>query len=82
MEFITHMSYLQGYTGIIVVGDIFSKYSIFMPMKIPCVVEKVVKLFKNVVKYWGLPLSIVLHMDTRFTKRSEHSFLRFLGPSY
>ena len=49
MDFITHMSYLQGYTGIVVVGDIFSKYSIFMPMKIPCVVEKVAKLFKNVV---------------------------------
>jgi len=49
MEFITHMSYLQGYTGIIVVGDIFSKYSIFIAMKIPCVVEKVAKLFKNVV---------------------------------
>ena len=33
----------------VVVGDIFSKYSIFMPMKIPCVVEKVANLFKNVV---------------------------------
>jgi len=49
MEFITHMSYLKGYTRIVMVGDIFSKYSIFMPMKIPCVVEKVAKLFKNVV---------------------------------
>ena len=49
MDFITHMSYLQGYTRIVVVGDIFSKYSIFIPMKIPFVAEKVAKLFKNVV---------------------------------
>ena len=82
MEFITHMSTLQGYTGIVVIVDIFSKYSIFIPMKIPCVMEKVVKLFKNVVKYWGLSLSIVLDMDTRFTKRFEHSCLILLGPSY
>jgi hypothetical protein len=52
-----------------VVVDHFSKHVIFVPMKVLCVVEEVVKLFfKNVVKYWGLPLSIVLDRDSRFTK--------------
>jgi hypothetical protein len=52
-----------------VVADYISKYSIFMEMKVPYVVEEVVKLFfKNVVLYWGLPLSIMSEKDTRFTR--------------
>lgn len=41
-----------------VVVDHFSKYVVFILMKVPCGVENIVEIFfKHVVKYWGMPLS-------------------------
>jgi hypothetical protein len=57
MDFITQLPTVQGYNGIFVVVDRFSKYAVFFPMKVYCNAKDVVKMFfKNVVKYWGLPL--------------------------
>jgi len=50
--------------------DCFSKYVVFVPTKMPCGAERTAKLFfKNLVKYWGMPLSIVLDQDVLFIGR-------------
>ena len=52
MDFITLLPRVQGYNGIMVVVDRFSKYAIFVATKMPCGAERTTKLlFKNVVKY-------------------------------
>ena len=54
MDFITQLPQVQGYNGIMVVVDRFSKYVVFVPTKMPCGAERTAKLFfKNIVKYWG-----------------------------
>jgi len=51
-----------------VMVDRFSKYAIFVPTKMPCGAEWTAELFfKNIVKYWGMPLSIVSDRDPHFT---------------
>lgn len=40
MDFITQLPQVQGYNGIMVLVDHFSKYAISIPMKIPCGAEK------------------------------------------
>jgi hypothetical protein len=48
--------------------DQFSKYVVFIAMKMPCNAEEVVKFFfKHIVKYFCLPLNIVSDRDARFT---------------
>jgi len=43
-----------------VIVDHFSKYAIFILMKIPCGAEKAAEIFfKKIVKYWGIPLRSV-----------------------
>ena len=70
MDFITQLPQLQGYNGIMVVVDRFSKYAVFVPTKMPCGAERTSELFfKNIVKYWGLPLSIMFDRDPRFIGR-------------
>ena len=80
MDFITQLPQVQGYNGIMVVIDHFSKYVVFIPTKIPCGAEQTTKLFfKNIVKYWGMPLSIVLDRDPRFTGRFWKTFFKLVG---
>ena len=70
MDFITQLPQVQGYNGIMVMVDHFSKYVVFVPTKMHCGAERTVELFfKNIVKYWGMPLSIVSDRDPRFTSR-------------
>jgi hypothetical protein len=47
MEFITELPMVQGYTGILVVMDHFSKYVFFVAKKIPCSVEKLQSCFSR-----------------------------------
>jgi len=69
MEFITQLPQAQGYNGILVIVDHFSKYVVFIPTKMPCGAEKTTKLFfMNVVKYWGVSLNIESGQDPRFTR--------------
>ena len=52
MEFITQLPKAQGFNGIFMVVDRFSKYATFMPMKLQCKATDVAKLFfRHVVKY-------------------------------
>lgn len=70
MDFVTQFSQVHGYNGIMVVVDRFSNYVVFVPTKMPCGAEWTVELFfKNIVKYWGMPLSIVSDRDPHFTSR-------------
>ena len=80
MDFIVQLPQVQGYNGIMVVVDRFSKYAVFVPTKIPCGAERTTEFFfKNVVKYWGMPLSIVCDRDTRFTGRFWTTLFKLVG---
>ena len=60
--------------------DNFSKYVVFIPMKIPFGAEKTVEFFfKNIVKYWGMPLSIGSDRDPRFIGRFWITLFKLVG---
>ena len=74
------MPQVDGYNGIMVVDDHFSKYVVFVPTKIPCGAEWTAELFfKNIVKYWGMPLSIALDRDPRFTSQFWTTLFKLVG---
>ena len=80
MDFITQLQQVQGYNGIMVVVVHFSKYAVSVPTKMPCGAERTAKLFfKNIVKYWGMPLSIVSDRDPRFTGRFWTTLFKLVG---
>ena len=80
MDFITQLPQVHGYNGIMVVVDRFSKYVVFVPTKIPCGAERIAELFfKNMVRYWGMPLSIVSDRDPRFTGRFWTTLFKLVG---
>ena len=80
MDFITPLPLSKGYNGILFVVARFTKYATFIPTKVPCAAEEVARMFfKNVVKLWGLPLSIVSDRDTRFTGRFWTELFRLVG---
>ena len=60
MDFITHLPKSDGCGSIFVVVDRFTKYATFIPAPVECIAEVAARLFlKHVVKYWGVPRSIV-----------------------
>ena len=79
MDFITQFPQVQGYNEIMVIVDHFSNYVIFIPMKMSCGAEKKIHFFKNVVKYWGIPLSIVSDIYTRFTGNFWTMLFKLIG---
>jgi hypothetical protein len=65
-----------------VIIDRLTKSALFLPMKMIDSVDKVVQLYINeVVRLYGVLVSIVLDRDTRFTSRSWPSIQRALGTS-
>ncbi|XP_051150172.1 uncharacterized protein LOC127264714 [Andrographis paniculata] len=70
----------MGCTIILVVVDRLSKYAEFIPAPKECTVEMTAKLFTDhVVKYWGLPTSIINDRDSQFTKRFWMELFRLFG---
>lgn len=60
--------------------DCFSKYVVFVTTKIPCGAEQTADLFfKNIVKYWGMPLSIVSDRDPCFIGRFWTTLFKLIG---
>ena len=58
----------KGRSWVLVVADRYSKYATFIPVPKKCSSEQAALLFfKHVVKYWGLPRSIMRNRDTCFT---------------
>ncbi|CAH9148077.1 unnamed protein product [Cuscuta epithymum] len=80
MDFISALPKSDGFGSIMVVIDRFSKYGTFIPCTKDCTAEEAARgFFKNVVKYWGLPRSIVSDRDPRFTGRLWSELFKLLG---
>ncbi|CAN6455079.1 unnamed protein product [Victoria cruziana] len=80
MDFIVSLPKVDGYSSVLVVVDRFSKYATFIPASKECPAEKTAELFvKHIVKYWGVPKSIVSDRDARFTGKFWREVFRLLG---
>ena len=70
----------EGCNWIFVVVDRYSKYATFIPTPKECTAEQAARLFlKHVVKYWGVPKSIISDRDTRFTGKFWTELFKLLG---
>jgi hypothetical protein len=68
MDFIDGLTKCGGYTVILVVVDMLTKYSYFIPMKHPYTIALVAQaFFDNVVKLHGISKTIVSDRDKVFT---------------
>lgn len=80
MDFIAGLPKVDGMSCILVVVDRFSKYGTFIATTKECSGEQAARLFlQHVVKYWGLPRSIVSDRDSRFTGRFWTELFKLLG---
>jgi hypothetical protein len=69
MDFIEGLPKSAGYDVILVIVDRYTKYAHFIPLKHPYYAHTVAKaVFNNVVKLYGMPLSIVSDRDKVFTR--------------
>ena len=68
MDFIMGLPTSRACNWVLMVVDRYSKDATFIHAPKECSAEQAACLFfKHVVKYWGLPQSIVSDRDTRFT---------------
>ncbi|KAE8675250.1 hypothetical protein F3Y22_tig00111689pilonHSYRG00081 [Hibiscus syriacus] len=80
MDFIVGLPVSDGFSSIMVVVDRFSKYGTFIPASKVCPAEEAARLFlKYVVKYWGVPKTIISDRDTRFTGRFWKELFKLMG---
>jgi hypothetical protein len=80
MDFIVSLPKEDGFSSILVVVDRFSKYATFIPATKESPAEKTAELFvKHIVKYWGVPRTIVSDRDARFTGKFWREVFRLLG---
>ncbi|KAK8994844.1 hypothetical protein V6N11_045913 [Hibiscus sabdariffa] len=60
LDFIIGLPNTDNCSSIMVVVDRFSKYATFIPASKVCPAEEAARLFlKHVVKYWGIPKTII-----------------------
>jgi len=70
----------DGYTSILVIMDRFTSYSHLIPLKEAATSEKIFKkLNSTIFDVHGLPLSIVLDLDSRFTSKFWSQMMKSLG---
>ncbi|KAE8673495.1 Detected protein of unknown function [Hibiscus syriacus] len=82
MDFIVGLPVSDGFSSIMVVVDRFSKYGTFILASKVCPAEEAARLFlKYVVKYWGVPKTIISDRDTRFTGRFWKELFKLMGSS-
>ncbi|KAJ4971910.1 hypothetical protein NE237_005009 [Protea cynaroides] len=80
MDFISVLPTSEGCGSIMVVVDRFSKYATFIAAPRDCTVEEAARLFlKNIVKYWGVPRTIISDRDPRFTGKFWTELFKLLG---
>ena len=80
MDYITSLPKSEGFGCIIVVVDRFSKYGVFVLTPKDCSAEQTAqRFFKNVVKYWGLPKTIISDRDSRFMGKFWMELFRIMG---
>lgn len=83
MDFIIGLLEVDGYSSIMVMVDRFSKYAIFVPCKAPSRAEDIADyFFRNVVKYWGVPLSIISDRDAHFTSNFCKEMFKLIGTKF
>jgi len=70
----------DGYTSIMVIMDRFTSYTHLIPLKDAATSEKIFKkLNSTIFDVHGLPLSIVLDQDSRFTSKFWSQMMKSLG---
>jgi len=70
----------DGYTSIMVIMDRFTSYTHLIPLKDAATSEKIFKkLNSTIFDLHGLPLSIVLDQDSRFTSKFWSQMMKSLG---
>ncbi|KAE8690049.1 hypothetical protein F3Y22_tig00110929pilonHSYRG00045 [Hibiscus syriacus] len=80
LDFISRLPRVGDLGSILVVVDRFSKYATFIPASKYCSTEETAKLvFKHVVRYWGIPQSIVIDRDGRFIRKFWKGLFQLLG---
>ncbi|KAH9723181.1 Endonuclease [Citrus sinensis] len=80
MDFITSLPKSEGCGSIMVVVDRYSKYATFIAAPVNCKVDEAARLFvKHIVKFWGVPKSIVSDRDPQFTGRFWTELFKMLG---
>jgi len=80
MDFIEGLPTSSGFSVILVVVDQLSKYGHFFALKHPYSVKVVAETFvKEVVRFHGMPRSIVSNWDPVFTSRFWSEFSRLQG---
>jgi hypothetical protein len=79
MDFIEGLPNSNGYSVILVIVDIFTKYGHFLPVKHPFSAASIAQLFfDNVVKLHGVPKSIVCDRDNVFTSAFRKELFQLL----
>ncbi|KAL3499013.1 hypothetical protein ACH5RR_041745 [Cinchona calisaya] len=80
MDFIVGFPKSEGCQTIMVVVDRFSKYGTFIAASKDCPAEEAARLFmKHIIKYWGVPRTIVSDRDPRFTGKFWTELFELLG---
>ena len=81
MDFITRLPKTpSGYDTIWVVVDILMKSAHFLPIKQTDKMEKLRRTyFKEIVRLYGIPISIIYDRDSRFTLRFWQTLHKSLG---
>jgi len=80
VDFITGLPMSFGYTVILVVVDLLTKYAHFMPLKTEYTSKSVAEVFmNNVVKLHDMPKSIVSDRDKVFTSRFWQQLFELQG---
>ena len=71
MDFISSLPRMQaGNDSVWVIVDRLTKSTHFLPIKMDCSLEKLVEIYVNeVVRLYGIQISIVSDRDPRFTSR-------------
>jgi hypothetical protein len=80
MDFITGLPKSKGFEAILVVVDRLSKYSHFIPLKHPYTAKTIAEIFvKEVVRFHGIPLSIVSDKDPIFMSNFWQEIFKLQG---
>lgn len=80
LDFVEGLPNSHGYDCILVVVDLFSKYSHFIALKHPFIALSVAKQFMlNIYKLHGLPNAIVSDRDKIFTSLLWRELFRLAG---